>query len=96
MVCRPFVQAMLTLTTSKQPLLELRGARGLGRVAFKAPFYCPNANKTLLETKAEIAQAGGIPALIGNPAVDCMCTCVFCYHPDIRSVSGKDNRTGDA
>ncbi|KAL0031473.1 hypothetical protein WJX77_002181 [Trebouxia sp. C0004] len=62
---RPFVEAMLTLATSKQPLLELRGARGLGRVAFKAPFYCPNANKTLLETKAEIAQAGGIPALIG-------------------------------
>jgi hypothetical protein len=72
MVCRPFVQAMLTLATSKQPLLELRGARGLGRVAFKAPFYCPNANKTLLETKAEIAQAGGIPALIGDPAMDCM------------------------
>ncbi len=72
MVCRPFVQAMLTLATSKQPLLELRGARGLGRVAFKAPFYCPNANKTLLETKAEIAQAGGIPALIGNPAMDCL------------------------
>ncbi len=63
---------MLTLTTSKQPLLELRGARGLGRVAYKAPFYCPNANKTLVETKAEIAQAGGIPALIGNPAVNCM------------------------
>ena len=74
MVCRPFVQAMLTLTTSKQPLLELRGARGLGRVAFKAPFYCPNANKTLLETKAEIAQAAGIPALIGNSAMDC-CIC---------------------
>ncbi|DBA90981.1 TPA: hypothetical protein ACH3X2_004190 [Trebouxia sp. C0005] len=62
---RPFVHSMLTLATSKQPLLELRGARGLGRVAFKAPFYCPNANKTLLETKAEIAEAGGIPALIG-------------------------------
>lgn len=62
---RPLVQAMLTLTTSKQPLLELRGARGLGRVTFKAPFYCPNANHTLLGTKADIAQAGGIPALIG-------------------------------
>lgn len=64
-VCRPFVHAMLTLTVSKQPLLELRGARGLGRIAFKAPFYCPNANRTLLDTKAEIAQAGGVPALIG-------------------------------
>ncbi|KAL3152291.1 hypothetical protein ABBQ32_001362 [Trebouxia sp. C0010 RCD-2024] len=62
---RPFVHAMLTLVVSKQPLLELRGARGLGRIAFKAPFYCPNANKTLLDTKATIAQSGGIPALIG-------------------------------
>ena len=60
---------MLTLTTSKQPLLEQRGARGLGRIAFKAPFYCPNANRTLLDTKAEIAQAGGVPALIGNTAL---------------------------
>ena len=56
---------MLTLITSKQPLLELRGARGLGRVAFKAPFYCPAANKVVSQTKAEIAQAGGITALIG-------------------------------
>lgn len=56
---------MLTLTVSKQPLLELRGARGLGRIAFKAPFYCTNANRTLLDTKAEIAQAGGVQALIG-------------------------------
>ena len=71
MVCRPLVEAMLTLTTSKQPLLELRGARGLGRIAFKAPFYCPNANRTLLETKAEIAQAGGVPALIGT-----LCFCL--------------------
>lgn len=71
-MCRPFVQAMLTVTVSKQPLLELRGARGLGRVAFKAPFYCPSANKTLLETKAEIAQSGGVPALIG--------TCNFAKH----------------
>ena len=63
---RPFVQAMLTLTVSKQPLLELRGARGLGRIAFKAPFYCPNSNKTLLDTKAGIAQSGGVPALIGS------------------------------
>lgn len=65
-MCRPFVHAMLTLVVSKQPLLELRGARGLGRIAFKAPFYCPNANKTLLDTKREIAQPGGIPALIGT------------------------------
>lgn len=65
-MCRPFVHAMLTLVVSKQPLLELRGARGLGRIAFKAPFYCPNANKTLLDTKATIAQSGGIPALIGT------------------------------
>lgn len=65
MACRPFVHAMLTLTVSKQPLLELRGARGLGRIAFKAPFYCTNANRTLLDTKAEIAQSGGVPALIG-------------------------------
>ena len=57
---------MLTLTSSKQPLLELRGARGLGRIAFKAPFYCPAANRTLLETKAAIAQAGGVLALIGT------------------------------
>ena len=71
-VCRPFVHAMLTLTVSKQPLLELRGARGLGRVAFKAPFYCPNANRTLLETKAEIAQSGGVPALIGMVLLPCL------------------------
>lgn len=66
-MCRPFVHAMLTLVVSKHPLLELRGARGLGRIAFKAPFYCPNANKTLLDTKAEVAQSGGVPALIGTP-----------------------------
>ena len=58
---------MLTLVSSKQPLLELRGARGLGRIAFKAPFYCPTANKVVVQTKAEIAQAGGITALIGVP-----------------------------
>lgn len=58
---------MLTLVCSKQPLLELRGARGLGRIAFKAPFYCPDPNKVLCQTKAEIAQAGGITTLIGTP-----------------------------
>ena len=61
------MQAMLTLVSSKQPLLELRGARGLGRIAFKAPFYCPTPNKVVVQTKAEIAQAGGITALIGVP-----------------------------
>ena len=69
---RPFVNAMLTLTVSKQPLLELRGARGLGRIAFKAPFYCPNSNRTLLDTKAEIAQSGGVPALIGMLLLPCL------------------------
>lgn len=56
---------MLTLVSSKQPLLELRGARGLGRIAYKAPFYCPTPNKVVTQTKTEIAQAGGITALIG-------------------------------
>lgn len=57
---------MLTLTRSKQPLLELRGARGLGRVTFKAPFFCPSPSKAVLQTKAIIAQIGAIPPLIGR------------------------------
>ena len=60
---------MLGLVRTKVPLLELRGVRGLGRLTYKAPFFCPEPHRTVHATKVSVAQADGVPALVG----ECSC-----------------------
>eukprot|EP00891_Asterochloris_glomerata_P005689 jgi/Astpho2/5689/fgenesh1_pg.00079_%23_100_t len=62
---RSYEVAMLGLVQSKVPLLELRGVRGLGRLTYKAPFFCPEPHRTVHATKVSVAQADGVPAIVG-------------------------------
>lgn len=65
---------MLGLVQSKVPLLELRGVRGLGRLTYKAPFFCPEPHRTVHATKVSVAQADGVPAIVGERCCGYLCT----------------------
>ncbi|KAK9816567.1 hypothetical protein WJX72_002063 [[Myrmecia] bisecta] len=62
---RPFEEAMVGLVRSRIPLLELRGAQGIGRVTYKAPYFCPSVKQAQQACKASIGKLGGISALVG-------------------------------
>ena len=64
---------MLGLVRTKVPLLELRGVRGLGRLTYKAPFFCPEPHRTVHATKVSVAQADGVPAIVGEPSCGTLC-----------------------
>ena len=66
---------MLGLVRTKVPLLELRGVRGLGRLTYKAPFFCPEPHRTVHATKVSVAQADGVPAIVGERSCGTLCAC---------------------
>ena len=72
--CRSYEVSMLGLVRTKVPLLELRGVRGLGRLTYKAPFFCPEPHRTVHATKVSVAQADGVPALVGERSCGTLCT----------------------
>lgn len=57
---------MIEMIQSKEPVLELRGAMGIGRSTYKAPYFCPHPKATITEAKASIAKHGGVDALVGE------------------------------
>ncbi len=61
----PFLGCMVQLLQSGEPLLALRGARGVARACFKAPAGCPCSERELLAgVKAQVVKLGGIGALV--------------------------------
>jgi hypothetical protein len=55
---------MIQLLQSREPLLALRGARGIARACFKAPAGSPDAGRELGGVKAQVVKLGGIAALV--------------------------------
>jgi hypothetical protein len=59
----PFMVAMVGLVKTGQPLLELRGARGMARTCFAAARGAPTPVALLQQAKATAAEAGAVGAL---------------------------------
>jgi hypothetical protein len=55
---------MIKLLRTKHPLLEMRGARYLGRMTYYTPYLQPRPKSAMVATKANIAALDGITQLV--------------------------------